>query len=247
MLTNAGFTKNENKVYTALLKLGIARSGEIISHSGVGSSRVFAALTKLSQHGLVSTVVKNNISYYKVEPPVQLIDVLTSQVRELESVSKVAESAAAAAESKRDVAVYEGVRGHHQAFLQHIQMVEPKSELNIVEYGRSYRLEKNLNEFFGNKLTPVIAKKKCRIQMIVGESLLNPMHRKLAKRLDIEFRVLSSKYFGSMALDLSPKEVMLTIVGGNPVAICLREERVVDGFKKHFRLLWSLAKPISLK
>lgn len=244
MLENFGFSRNDAKVYQALLDLGVAKSGAVIRHAGVASSRVYASLNKLLAQGLVSTLIRNNIHYYKPEPPYQLMANTKAQLGGLEEIIEQAKNAAELASKKTAVAVYEGARGHRQAFIQHINMVEPGAELCIIEYGRAFRMERSVRELFSKNITAAIAAKRCKVKMIIATSLQDVMHKDLSRRLHIEFRLLPARYFSSMALDLSPVEAMLTVVGAHPVAICLRDPEIIEGFKKQFKLLWSIGKPV---
>jgi sugar-specific transcriptional regulator TrmB len=243
LLKQLGFTNNDLAVYSVAVELGVAKSGAIVSRSGVVSSRVYASLAKLQRHGLVSSFVRNNVRYYKSEPPQQLVTELKEQIVGLEELGERIKHVAAQAAAPARVAVYEGSRGYRQAFTQHIENLSTNTELQIIGYGSVYRTEAEVRNFF-KRIDEQMVLKKVKAKMVIDGSLQGIMKTDRRHRSAYELKVLPSGYFSSMAVNIAPHEVLLSIIGQHPIAICLRDEQAIQGYQKHFKLLWSIGKPV---
>ncbi len=89
--------------------------------------------------------------------------------------------------------------------------------------------------------------RKQTADMVVDESLMNTVQKDRRRISLYNFRVLPSRYFSAMAVNISPIEIMFTIIGPHPIAICIRDAQVIEAFKKYFKLLWETAKPLKGK
>ena len=64
LLTSLGLSKNEAKVYLALLDLGSATAGKIAEKSKVHRTNVYDALERLIEKGVVTYIFKKDIKNY---------------------------------------------------------------------------------------------------------------------------------------------------------------------------------------
>ena len=92
ILQKIGLTEGEIKVYNALAYLGKAATGKIINKSGISSSKSYIILEKLIKKGLVSFIVENNVKKFQIANPNNIIEYISKQQQELESVKKESES-----------------------------------------------------------------------------------------------------------------------------------------------------------
>ena len=86
-LENIGLTKNEIKIYLALLDLGLTSSGAIIKKTGIHTSKVYDGLERLSEKGLTSHIIKSNTKYFKAVNPDRLIDFIRDKKKKLEELN----------------------------------------------------------------------------------------------------------------------------------------------------------------
>jgi sugar-specific transcriptional regulator TrmB len=63
-LEKIGLTKNETKVYLALLKIGTSKVGEILKESKLNSGKIYEVINSLEQKGLVSESTINNVKHF---------------------------------------------------------------------------------------------------------------------------------------------------------------------------------------
>lgn len=75
-LENIGLSSTEIKVFLKLLELGEAKSGEIISSTGLQSSSTYSAINSLISKGFVSYIKKNKTRYYRSVEPETILNYL---------------------------------------------------------------------------------------------------------------------------------------------------------------------------
>lgn len=243
ILEQFGLSRNDIKTYDELLRLGRSKTGPIIKETNIASSRVYASLRKLVAAGLVSYQVKNNVKYYQAELPHDLIDRAEQNVSELKSLSKDLVNFPITPQSRNDTNVYEGLRGFKMAYEQHIAGMERgETAMVIVHVGSEFAHSTELRAFFSEKIDREMIKKKCRGHMITNVSVDNIIQKDRPDSSIYDIRYLSPRYMLPYALNITSKEVMISVWDDKPVAFTIKNPTVIKGFKKHFEFLWGLAK-----
>jgi HTH-type transcriptional regulator, sugar sensing transcriptional regulator len=82
-LEGTGLTKNEARVYLTLLKIGKAKSYAIVKDSGISSGKIYETLSKLSNKGLIKSVIENGVKHFIANKPESLFDYLKQKELEL--------------------------------------------------------------------------------------------------------------------------------------------------------------------
>jgi len=90
-LQELGFTKNEVKIYSALLNLGSVTAGRITFESGLHRSRVYEGLNRLLEKGLVSSIKKGNVTLFEATDPEKIVDYLDEEKAKLDAKKKIVE------------------------------------------------------------------------------------------------------------------------------------------------------------
>ena len=85
-LIGLGLTKNEAKVYLALLKLGSATAVEITKQSHVHRVNAYDVLERLQQKGLIATVFSAKKRVYEAANPEQLATLIKEKQELLDQV-----------------------------------------------------------------------------------------------------------------------------------------------------------------
>ncbi len=83
ILEDIGLTRNEIKVYLALLSLGSTTSGPLIKQTGLHTSKVYDSLERLSEKGIVSHYLEDNSKHFKAVDPVRLKDFLAEKKKKI--------------------------------------------------------------------------------------------------------------------------------------------------------------------
>jgi len=88
ILERLGLSRNEVRVYLALLKLGSASVTDIAKSSEVHRVNTYDALERLMVRGLVSAVVKINKKFYEAADPDRILDILREKEEVIEETKK---------------------------------------------------------------------------------------------------------------------------------------------------------------
>jgi sugar-specific transcriptional regulator TrmB len=88
LLSKAGLTDGEIKVYLALLKSGLSTSGPVVTESGIAKSMVYPILEKLIQKGLVSYIIKEKTKYFQACDPSKIISFIDERESDLLKTKK---------------------------------------------------------------------------------------------------------------------------------------------------------------
>ena len=83
LLQEIGLTNSEILVYTTLLKTGSIKVGQLIKEVSLHRSRVYEAINRLTDKGLVSYVIKNNVKFFEATDPERLLSYLEEQKERL--------------------------------------------------------------------------------------------------------------------------------------------------------------------
>ncbi len=244
ILTRFGLNRNDVKIYTSLFQLGRTKTGKIISLSGVTSSRVYESLRILREKGLVSFEVKNNIKYYKAELPEQLIEDASKNIDDLRQMAKEIKHFPIKKEDRNETNTYEGLHGFKQAFIQHINAIEKNEDVGVIAFN-SHTVSKQkysrLRGFF-DSIDRVLFPKTKNVRMILDADLPDDL---IIDRKYFRFykkRYLPSGYFSPAAINISAREVMISVWGDKPIVFSIKNPVAVASFRKNFDFLWNLAK-----
>ena len=84
VLQSVGLTAGESRVYLSLLKLGETTTGPIVDDSGVARSKVYHVLWRLMNKGLVSSIIKSKMRYFRPLNPHKIRGYLDSKEQEIQ-------------------------------------------------------------------------------------------------------------------------------------------------------------------
>lgn len=240
ILKSFGINGNDILVYKALLSLGRSKTGPIIKSSNMSSSRVYESLRNLLNNALVSYQVKNNIKYYVAEPLNELISTAKENTVKLEELTKEINRFPTTGLSRNEVNVYEGKHGFRMAFTQHAEAFEKNEVVSIIAFSSRNGRHKELRSFLAG-MEKIMKQKGCR-----SETLRDKESQKIMAKFQTEKihrnRFLPTGYFGPNAINISKKEVLISIWGEKPVIFSIKNPTIVEGHKRNFDFLWALAK-----
>ena len=83
LLREIGLTPSEIDIYLTLLKAGSIKAGELTKEVNLHRSRVYEAINRLLEKGLISYIIKNNIKYFEASDPENLITYIEEQKEQL--------------------------------------------------------------------------------------------------------------------------------------------------------------------
>ena len=72
ILAKLGFSKEESKIYLALISFGSSRISDVVRHTSLHRPIVYKFIPKLEAAGFISVVIRGKQKYYHPESPSKL-------------------------------------------------------------------------------------------------------------------------------------------------------------------------------
>jgi sugar-specific transcriptional regulator TrmB len=124
---------NEIKVYLACLNLGSSKVHEISKKAELIRTTTYGILKSLIEKGLVSTTIKNNITYFQAAPPKKLIEILDEKKKKIQQIIPKLNSFQKVNYSKTKTEFFEGKEGLKTVISDILKY--PDSEVKIIGPG----------------------------------------------------------------------------------------------------------------
>ncbi len=244
ILEQIGLSKNEIKIYFALLELEQSSATPIVKKSGVSNSKVYPTIEKLIKRGLVSYVIKNNVKYFQASNPQNLIEFLENkeklilqQKKEIEKIIPQIEQKRILARDKQEAQVYEGMAGIKAAFNTILNKISSNGEYYVFTLGEELR-EAELKHFFRDYHKKRI-EKKINVKLIANEGIRKIFIKDhLYKKMKVKF----SKLKLPTGIFLFDDYVMTVVWLENPTAFVIQSKKNAEKYKQFFLEMWKTAR-----
>ncbi len=235
-LLASGLTKNEGRVYLALLKLGPATAQEITRASGVHRVNVYDALERLRNKGLIATVVRSNKHIYEPADPEQLLQLVKEKEELIAQALPRLREEFKVQKGKQQVYHFFGPEGVLQA---HMMLLHQGPTIyGIGGSGLNRKYLKHRHTMWSKERL----RRGIRQKLLYYEFTRRRKHLLWSDPLT-ELRFLPSRYrtigmvviAGNLVVNLLPvKDHFMAIVIENPA--------LADTYLQFFRFLWDHAK-----
>ena len=245
ILEEIGLTKNEIKIYLALLKLGRTTSWNIIKNTGVHTSKVYDGLQRLLDKGLVSYVIISNTKNFSATDPSRLLDFLDDKKRTIESQEKEIKKIIPALrieinsnteETKAEI--FKGWKGMETVYKM-LRETLKKGDINYV-IGASKGEDLEQVKIFFNKHLKGLANKGIKQKIIYNEEA-----RGNIEEIKKHLKLFEVKYLDNTTpaeINIWDDRVMTIILTKNPTIVLISDAKVADSYRAYFEILWKSAK-----
>ncbi len=240
-LERIGLTKNDRKVYLALLEIGSATVSDLVKKTGLHRSYIYDILDKLIDLGLVSFIIKNNKKYFNSENPERILKILENkecEIKESEKeISKVLPELIKTAKNsieKQEARIFLGKEGI-KSILEDIL----KTKQDFVGFGAEGKFKEIFKWYFDNWQKRRV-KTKINYKIIYNEKLRKKRPTKEQKLVEVRF--LPEKYEFPATTIVYGNKVAIIIWDINPIGFVLESEKAVRSFLGYFDLLWKIGK-----
>lgn len=240
ILEQIGLSKNEIKVYFALLELDQSSATPIVKKAKIPNSKVYPTIEKLIQRGLVSYVIKNNVRYFQATDPRNLIDFLKNkeeqimqQKQEIEKLIPEIEQKRKFAKEKQEAIVYEGLNGIKAAFNNILNIVPANKEYFVFTLGEELEREE-LKNFFRDYHKRRI-EKKIKVRLIASEKIKNTFEKyHKYKNMTVKY----SKQKLPTGIFIFGDCVMTIVWQEEPTAFVIKSRNNTETYKEFFQETW---------
>jgi sugar-specific transcriptional regulator TrmB len=237
ILMKAGLTKNESKVYLALLDLKIATAVEITRKAGVHRVNCYDVLERLREKGLISSIMKAKKRVYEVADPKQLMTLIKEKEEALNEIMPALQQEFKLQRTEQKVYHFLGPEGVMQAYFM---ILEQNSTLYAMGgSGLNRKYLKHRHELFDKERR----KKGFGIKGLYYESVRESKEAEMVRDTTLEFRFLPDKYKTLCMVDFCGNLVLNLIpIENNIMAIVIENKVLADTYRKMFDFMWDNAK-----
>lgn len=239
-LMEVGLSKRQAEAYLALLQLEEASVKEITEETKESRTHLYDTLKSLSDKGLVSYVIKNNIKYFHAAPPERVLDYLHEKETILLKILPSLKEQSNNRSKKPKVEIYEGQEGM-KTILNDIIRTK-KDWLAIGSTGGGPYV---LHDFFIERLHKDRIKNKIKLSVLFNDSEDARKRAVAFKKLPLtELKFLPKTHQSPVTTYVygNKTAIVMWIAIGKPFAILIESKEVSESFRAYFNLLWKILK-----
>lgn len=237
VLEELGFSRNEAKIYLALLDLGSATATKISDKSRIHRTTVYDCLERLVKKGLASYIMKEDKKCFKAANPENLFGIIREKEELLKSVIPELKLSKRLAPEKLKASVYEGVNGI-KAITEDVLATMKEGE-RVITFGNPKDTHIKMKSFVNIYHKRRIAKKVTQIHIYNEDAKERIAHLKKLPYTDAGF--LPKKYDSPAATTIYNNKVAFFIWSEKPFGILVESEKMASAYRKYAELLWEMA------
>jgi sugar-specific transcriptional regulator TrmB len=232
-LREAGFTENESLVYSTLLQIGPSTAGAIAKKTGLHRRVIYDTTHRLIQKGLIGYIIENKKRIFKASHPKRILEIVREKQEAIQNIMPEMASLFQQEKDKprQETQFFKGIEGLKSVFEDQIQ--ENKEILILGANEQAYKLLDIYFHWFDKK------RQKLKIKTKI---IFNKTKNKVKVPLS-EIRYLPKKYSSNMAINIWADKVAIILwKKEKPLAIFIKDQEISDAYRKHFELMWNLAR-----
>jgi len=223
-LQRVGLTRNEVKVYLALLNLGSSKAGTIAKKAYLDRTSTYTSITSLLQKGLISYVFIGKVKWFQAADPANLKKFLTNKLEDLEEILPSLKTQQKMHKLKSNVRLFKGVKGI-KTVLNDILEEEKSNCL----FGSEGQLEENMPSY-AKKFTRELKMKKIVVHSLIRSG------RKDAKSKNV--RYVPKTVRSPVVTNIYGNKISLIIWSETPEAILIENKAAADAYRSYFNFMW---------
>lgn len=234
ILEHIGLTRNEARVYLELLRMGSSLARNISRITNMHRTSVYNCLQRLHKKGLVAVSSHDNNSYFEAVDPNKLLSLLKEReerlLKVLPSLNRLRETKTY---TKHEVQYFKGKQGLKSVYDDIINTGD-----DYAGWGPEKRIEALLKYYFMHYIK-ARQNKKIHAKLIYFEDSRGMDY---TKNPLIQIRFLSKLFYTPTAHRVYGDNVAIILLEEDPLCILIRNKLIAEAYRKHFDLLWKIAK-----
>ncbi|MFH1802438.1 MAG: helix-turn-helix domain-containing protein [archaeon] len=228
-LVSFGLTEAESLIYHTVLKLGNCTVKQIAKESGFHRTNIYDILEQLKEKGLINYSREGKSAIYGASDPSNLHELLKEKEEILDTILPGLTALYNKSSEEIKVEVYKGTEGMKSAWRDMLKEGKP-----IHGFGVKGQLREKL-PIFAEQWLRDARKKKIPYYGIYTKRGDNPAYY-------TEIRYVSKELSSPVATMIYGHKININIWDPSLVSVVIKSELVADMYKKHFDLLWKIAK-----
>ncbi len=228
-LTKLGLTETEVIIYRAVLKLKTCTVKQISHESGFHRTNIYDILEQLKEKGLVTYFQEGKVMKYSSTDPINFYELINEKKELLDNLFPELKKLYESSSEGIKVEIFKGAEGMKAAFRDMLREKKP-----LYAFGVRGQLREKLPVFAEQWLRQV-KNNKMQYNGIYTIRGNDPFYY-------TELRYVSEEFSGPVATFIYGDKVNINIWEPSLVCILIHSKLVSVMYKKHFDLLWKVAK-----
>jgi predicted DNA-binding transcriptional regulator len=241
-LKQLGLTENESRIYLALLTLGECTLGPIEKETGLFKRSAYNVLESLERKSLITWVKKHGVRYFSVTDPEVLLDQIGHQQRTAERLIPELHILAGSKKYISGVRSYRGIKALHAFHHKVLHQLAIGACVDVLGAGGDEFLKIAQKNVFFQRYENMRLQKKISHNLLMYENQRR-VSPEYTNRRYVKARFLPEVFSQPIATQVWPDRVSILLFGEQPEIIEIKSEKIRNGFKSYFDVLWKTAKP----
>ncbi|MEW5996434.1 MAG: helix-turn-helix domain-containing protein [Candidatus Micrarchaeota archaeon] len=237
IMEDLGLTQAEIKVYMALLELGSTTAGKVVERSGLQNSVVHRALNSLIERGLINYILEGRRRTYQATDPKNFFNFIEDKKKRFEQVLPELKKKQQLAGKKEVATVYKGPRGLKEVY----NTIIGSKAKEYLTFGGGKPCEDLLGTAWWLNMHKRRVANGLPARQIYDETV-REIGKEVNKMPLSEVRFVSKEFAQLQETVIAGDYVAINVFTESPYGFLIRDRIVADGYRKHFELLWKLAK-----
>ncbi len=237
ILENTNLTMSEIKVYLALLRTGSTKIGTLTKEVGLHRSRVYDAVNKLSDKGLVSYLIMKNVKFFEASDPNNLVSYIEEEREKLDEkknkIKKIIpelEKILSPCRSRSEARVFVGKEG-----FKAVRRDILRQKQNLYLIGGVGKEDKFLKYFFPS-FNRMRIKNKIKWKVLYDHEVKG---KKISRLELMEVKFLPKEFSTPAIINIyADRVVNILWEGDEPTCFMIINKNVANSYIKWFNLLW---------
>ena len=245
ILQEIGLTEGEAKVYLALLRLGVTKTGQLAKEASVSLSKVYTILDRLIKKGLAANVLRGKVKHFTAIEPKRVLEYMEKRKKEIEEKTELVKRIMPELElekklstKKAGAVVYDGFNAVTNFFRGIIDELKRGEAYYVIGGGYGNDI-KGVRPFFHNHHTKR-AKKGIKLKMLANYDIKDTIEP--PTKLNAEIRFLPQYLITNMEVVFYKDKVFVVLWKKAPIGFLIGEEEALKSFKAYFDAFWTIAK-----
>ncbi len=232
-----GLTNAEIKVYLTLMRLGSSAAGKIIEKTNLQTSVVHRALNSLIEKSLINYVLEGRRRLYQATRPESFLDFIEDKKEEFKKI--IPEIKETFKTQQENASVYKGVRGIKEVYSI---MINNKGKEYLTFGGGPPCIETMGITWWFNMHKRRI-KNKLSSRQVFDEVVKYRGGEEIASMKITNVRYVSKEFAQFQETVIVGDYVAISVFNKeSPYSFLIKDKHVAEGYRKHFEIMWGIAK-----
>ncbi len=234
-LKSIGLSKNETKIYLALLELGPSLMGHLCAKTKIHRRNAYDSIEMLKDKGFISSTIVNNRNVFEATGPERIIDMLDEKKAGIQEI--IPKLLAKQNKKQANVRIYAGLGGRKIIFEDKLKCDE--EQLVLGAHLPSEKSERFIENYHNRRI-----KKNISLRMLFTNNE-KAAAKKFKKYKFVTARIMPEDLGAPIAINIwgNKTAILLGSETIEPTSILIEDSGLTGNFRTYFEMLWKLSRP----